>query len=343
MRSRFAVPSVAVLVLLFLAAFARTPAQKPKPGERPPRGQDSVPGPPLSPADAVKRMKVPGGFRVECVVSEPDIVNPVAMTFDERGRMWITESLEYPRTSPGKGCDRVKVLDIGADGKVDKGHRLRRGAEHPLRHRRRPRRRLGRQRPRHPLLQDRPRRQGGRQARGRRHGLRPRRHARTAQLAHLGPRRLAVRPQRRLQPQSRPASRQGPPTSPARCSASIRRRANSSSSARARATPGASPSTRGQRLRQRLRHRPSLAPDRDRLLPPPGRPLSALHLEARLHRQAPPSEGRLLRSALLRQRRLSEGISRPALHGQHPRRLHQRGRASPRRQPPISPRRRPTS
>ena len=49
------------------------------------------------------------------VASEPDIVNPVAMTFDERGRAWITESLEYPRASAGPGRSncmretRVKV------------------------------------------------------------------------------------------------------------------------------------------------------------------------------------------------------------------------------------------
>src|SRR5262249_27671136 len=52
--------------------------------------------------------------------SEPDIVNPVAMTFDERGRVWVTESLEYPRSRPGKGRDRVKVIDVGPDGKAAK-------------------------------------------------------------------------------------------------------------------------------------------------------------------------------------------------------------------------------
>ena len=56
--------------------------------------------------------------------------------------------------------------------------------------------------------------------------------------------------------------------------------------------------TRGERLRQRLRDRPPLAPDRDRLLPAPGRALSAVHLEARLDRRAPPPEGGLLRPAL---------------------------------------------
>src|SRR6266480_3448906 len=113
--------------LLLLAAgfvspvvFASTsPAQKK--GEPIPYGQDKMPGPPLSPQEALKRMTVPDGFHVELVAAEPDIVNPVAMTFDERGRIWITESLEYPRRDAGPGRDRVKVLeDTDGDGKIDK-------------------------------------------------------------------------------------------------------------------------------------------------------------------------------------------------------------------------------
>ncbi|MHC5541402.1 PVC-type heme-binding CxxCH protein, partial [Singulisphaera rosea] len=86
-----------------------------------PHGQDRPPNDPLSPTEAVRRMKVPEGFAVEVVASEPDIVNPVAMTFDERGRVWITESLEYPRKAPGVGRDRIKVLeDTNGDGKADR-------------------------------------------------------------------------------------------------------------------------------------------------------------------------------------------------------------------------------
>ena len=89
--------------------------------ERIPHAQDKPPGPALSPAEAMAKMTVPEGFSVELVASEPDIVNPVAMTIDERGRFWITESLEYPRREAGPGKDRVKVLeDTDADGKADK-------------------------------------------------------------------------------------------------------------------------------------------------------------------------------------------------------------------------------
>jgi putative membrane-bound dehydrogenase-like protein len=80
-----------------------------------------MPGPALAPAEAIKKMTVPPGFSVELVAGEPDIVNPVAMTFDDRGRIWITESLEYPRRSSGPGRDRIKVLeDTDGDGKADR-------------------------------------------------------------------------------------------------------------------------------------------------------------------------------------------------------------------------------
>src|SRR5205823_11201146 len=93
------------------------PAQKTEPI---PHGQSQPPGDPLSPAEAIARMTVPEGFRVELVAAEPDLVNPVAMTFDERGRIWVTESLEYPRNSAGPGRDRVKVLeDRDGDGTAD--------------------------------------------------------------------------------------------------------------------------------------------------------------------------------------------------------------------------------
>ncbi len=86
-----------------------------------PRAQSVKPGPALSVKEAIAKMKVPPGFRVECFASEPDLVNPVAMTIDEKGRVWVTESLEYPRRQPGVGRDRVKILeDTDGDGKADK-------------------------------------------------------------------------------------------------------------------------------------------------------------------------------------------------------------------------------
>jgi putative membrane-bound dehydrogenase-like protein len=117
MNRRSGLLAVLTLILILSGALLAL-AQK---SERPPHGQDKMPGPALTPAEAVKKMTVPEGFAVEVVAAEPDIVNPVAMTFDERGRIWITESVEYPRASAGPGRDRIKVLeDTDGDGRIDK-------------------------------------------------------------------------------------------------------------------------------------------------------------------------------------------------------------------------------
>jgi putative membrane-bound dehydrogenase-like protein len=79
--------------------------------------------PPLSIEEATKKFTVPEGFEMRNFAAEPMVVNPVAMTWDERGRLWVVELIEYPLGAPkgAKGRDRVKVLeDVDGDGKADK-------------------------------------------------------------------------------------------------------------------------------------------------------------------------------------------------------------------------------
>jgi putative membrane-bound dehydrogenase-like protein len=109
---------------LLLVSFTFIPsllAQDNKPKQLIPHAQSQPPGPALSPAEAIAKMKVPEGFTVELVASEPELVNPVAMTIDERGRFWVAESVEYPRKPAGEGKDRIKILeDCDGDGKAEK-------------------------------------------------------------------------------------------------------------------------------------------------------------------------------------------------------------------------------
>jgi putative membrane-bound dehydrogenase-like protein len=56
--------------------------------------------------DAVKRMRVPEGFRVEVVASEPTVKQPVCVEFDDRGRLWVIQYLQYPNPA---GLQRTKV------------------------------------------------------------------------------------------------------------------------------------------------------------------------------------------------------------------------------------------
>lgn len=78
---------------------------------------------PVPTAEAAAKMKLPPGFKVTLFAGEPDVVQPIAFTFDDRGRMWVVECLMYPKWSQdGKGGkDRVVILeDTDGDGKADK-------------------------------------------------------------------------------------------------------------------------------------------------------------------------------------------------------------------------------
>jgi putative membrane-bound dehydrogenase-like protein len=79
---------------------------------------------PLSPEESQKLIQVPAGFDLELFASEPDIVNPISMEWDERGRLWVIETVDYPndvRESDGVGDDRIKICeDTDGDGRADK-------------------------------------------------------------------------------------------------------------------------------------------------------------------------------------------------------------------------------
>jgi putative membrane-bound dehydrogenase-like protein len=50
----------------------------------------------LTPEEAVKRFKLPEGFTVRAVATEPMVRQPVSVSFDSRGRMWVMQYLQYP-------------------------------------------------------------------------------------------------------------------------------------------------------------------------------------------------------------------------------------------------------
>ncbi|HUF63702.1 MAG TPA: PVC-type heme-binding CxxCH protein [Verrucomicrobiales bacterium] len=68
----------------------------------------------LSPAAATRAMSVPDGFAIDLLAAEPGLRQPIAFTFDERGRIWVVEGNTYPRRAPeGRGRDRVLVFEDG--------------------------------------------------------------------------------------------------------------------------------------------------------------------------------------------------------------------------------------
>src|SRR3954468_8522025 len=84
----------------------------------PARAQDRA----LPPAEAAARLALPAGFRAPLFAGEPDVVQPIAFTTDDRGRLWVVECLSYPRWLPAgqTGHDRVVILeDTDGDGRFD--------------------------------------------------------------------------------------------------------------------------------------------------------------------------------------------------------------------------------
>jgi putative membrane-bound dehydrogenase-like protein len=76
--------------------------------------------PALTPAQTAAQLVLPEGFRTQLIRGEPDIVQPIAYTLDDRGRLWILENTNYPNC-PGEPKDRILVLeDTKGDGTFDK-------------------------------------------------------------------------------------------------------------------------------------------------------------------------------------------------------------------------------
>ncbi len=100
---RLFLPLLPPAVLIFLLGpSAAEPADKPAPV----RG-------PLSPEQALKEFRITPGLRIELVAADPDVQSPVAMAFDEDGRLWVVEMPDYPN-GPPKGQPpggRVRILE----------------------------------------------------------------------------------------------------------------------------------------------------------------------------------------------------------------------------------------
>src|SRR6185436_9959069 len=75
---------------------------------------------PRTPEEELNGFILPPGFEIQLFASEPDIDKPMNMTFDAKGRMWVTQSFGYPFPVPDgvRGTDRLSILeDTDGDGK----------------------------------------------------------------------------------------------------------------------------------------------------------------------------------------------------------------------------------
>jgi putative heme-binding domain-containing protein len=79
--------------------------------------------PPRTPEEERKLLHLPPGFEIQLVAAEPDIHKPLNIAFDDRGRLWVTDTVEYPFPAFGlrRPRDTIKVLeDFGPDGRARK-------------------------------------------------------------------------------------------------------------------------------------------------------------------------------------------------------------------------------
>lgn len=78
---------------------------------------------PLPPREAAASIQLPPGFQATLFAGEPDVVQPMGISFDDRGRMWVVECRSYPKWLPAtatEGQDRILILtDTNGDGQFD--------------------------------------------------------------------------------------------------------------------------------------------------------------------------------------------------------------------------------
>ncbi len=79
---------------------------------------------PLSPQDSMRYTQVPADFELRLFASEPDLVKPIWISWDERGRAWVVEARDYPHglVDEGEpGLADIKICeDTDGDGRADK-------------------------------------------------------------------------------------------------------------------------------------------------------------------------------------------------------------------------------
>lgn len=116
---------IALVGLLCLAVLclAAEPSNSPQRNELPKKQEKRSDAPFLKPAEAIAKMAIPDGFDVTVFASEPDIAEPIAFCFDDRGRLWVAENFNYQtrRQHTDDPVSRIQILeDTNSDGVFDK-------------------------------------------------------------------------------------------------------------------------------------------------------------------------------------------------------------------------------
>ncbi|MFM8358366.1 MAG: hypothetical protein ACKOET_07380, partial [Verrucomicrobiota bacterium] len=74
---------------------------------------------PLAPADSLRYTQVPADFELQLFAAEPDVVKPIWIAWDERGRAWVVEARDYPHGLVEEGQPGQAVVKICEDTNGD--------------------------------------------------------------------------------------------------------------------------------------------------------------------------------------------------------------------------------
>ena len=97
-----------IVIALAVVAYA---VPGPVLAQDPPKFENVSSAPPRTPEEERKGFHLPPGFEIQLVAAEPDIHKPINIAFDDRGRLWVTESVEYPFPPPRGRRPRDAVKD----------------------------------------------------------------------------------------------------------------------------------------------------------------------------------------------------------------------------------------
>ena len=86
----------------------------------------------LSPEDSLSQFELFAHQRIELAAHEPDVIDPVAIRFDDAGNLWVVEMCDYPTNLGTEGLGRIRVLsDEDLDGRYDRAKVFARGLLFP--------------------------------------------------------------------------------------------------------------------------------------------------------------------------------------------------------------------
>lgn len=85
-----------------------------------------------TPGESLMMFRLPNGFQIEAVATEPLVMDPINFAFGPDGKLWVVEMADYPLGDDGKPIGRVASLeDTDGDGRFDKRNSFLEGVSYP--------------------------------------------------------------------------------------------------------------------------------------------------------------------------------------------------------------------